>query len=281
MNLQDFVRADDKIASLPSIFYELQEAVENPDSSYEEIQNLISMDPGLTARLLRIVNSPFYGFNTRIDCISRALDVIGLKQLSDLVLSTVVVEQFKGIPARLIDMNEFWRHSIACGLGAKIIASHNGESHTEPYFVAGLLHDIGHLAICMKAPEKAREIFRRSRMETRPVYEVELEELGFTHAEVGALLIKMWRLSPGLQETVLCHHNFPAVRQDGFRAAAVHAADAIINILRIGGDHENIHLIDQTALKLTGIGDIVTHAQVVKEIFVAFDKTLQGFVQTT
>lgn len=152
MDIQELFKDETTIPSLPEIFYQFKQAIDDPESSFEEIGEIISNDPGLTARLLKIVNSAFFAFPQQIETISHAIGIVGREQLNDLVLSTVVMAQFKDIPQNLIDMESFWRHSIACGLSARIIASQKREANPERFFVAGLLHDIGLVVMCNKLP---------------------------------------------------------------------------------------------------------------------------------
>ncbi len=107
MDIQELFQDETTIPSLPEIFYQFKQAIDDPESSFEEIGEIISNDPGLTARLLKIVNSAFFGFPQQIETISHAIGIVGRDQLNDLVLSTVVIAQFKDIPQNLIDMNPF------------------------------------------------------------------------------------------------------------------------------------------------------------------------------
>ena len=114
------------------------------------------MDPSLTLHLLKIVNSAFYGFRGEIESVCHAMGVVGTEQLMQLVLATTVVEQFKGIPKDLVDMEYFWKHSVSCGLAARAIHQARGEYNGESIFLAGLLHDIGRLVMCLKVPDQLK-----------------------------------------------------------------------------------------------------------------------------
>ena len=128
-----------EIPSLPMIFTRIDEAVNNPRSSLADIGRIISEDSSLTARLLKIVNSAFYSFPSKIETISRAVTVVGTQQLRDLALATSVMKLFQGIPPDLINMEAFWKHSIACGVAARVLAAHKREANIERFFVAGIL----------------------------------------------------------------------------------------------------------------------------------------------
>ena len=157
-DLAALLEGDVGLASLPHIFTEINRVISDPRSSAIHVANVISKDPNLTTKLLRIVNSAFYGFPSKIDTISRAVTILGSKQLSTLALGTSVLEIFKDIPADLVDMKSFWEHSVACGAAARMIASYRNIVNTERLFVAGLLHDIGRLVTYKYLPQQGREM---------------------------------------------------------------------------------------------------------------------------
>ncbi len=178
------------VPSLPIIYARINKAVNDPTSSMTSIGEIISKDMGLSARLLRMVNSAFYNFPSRIDTISQAVIVIGIEQIRDLALGTSVIELFEGIPRRLVTMESFWRHSVTCGLAARMLAVHRREINVERYFVAGLLHDIGRLIIYLKIPSQASEALSRCKTTGEFLYQAEREIMGFHHAEVGGALMQ-------------------------------------------------------------------------------------------
>jgi HD-like signal output (HDOD) protein len=190
------------LPSLPIIFNRLNEAVNNPRMSIADIGRIISEDVGLSARLLKIANSALYGFPAKIDTISRAVTIIGTQQLRDLALATVVLKIFKGIPPHLIHLEKFWLHSIACGITARILATYRRESNVERFFVAGMLHDVGRLLLCLKCPESMQECLMRAHEGGSTLVEVEKEVLGTDHAAVGGALVRHWSLPPSLEEVV-------------------------------------------------------------------------------
>ena len=131
MDPSSLVGEDTQLASLPNIFMEITDVLSDPRSSAINIANVISKDPSLSAKLLKIVNSAFYNFPSRIDTISRAVMIIGSKQLSALALGTSIIRIFQDIPSDLVNMKSFWEHSLACGIGARMIASYKNIHNTE------------------------------------------------------------------------------------------------------------------------------------------------------
>jgi HD-like signal output (HDOD) protein len=227
-----------EISSLPTIFYRISEAVNNPRASMADIGKIIGDDPGLTARLLRLVNSAFYGFPSRIDTITQALVIIGTQQLCDLALGTSVMTLFNGIPEDLVNMQSFWRHSMTCGIIAKTLAVHRREPNIERFFVTGMIHDIGRLVIYKKMPEQAREVILRCKSSGTLLFLGEREVIGFDHAILGGMLLQLWNLPAAIVEPVSFHHQPREARHYPVEAAVVHVADIIANATQSGSSGE-------------------------------------------
>ncbi len=238
MDISELIQGDDQLATLPDIFYKLNAAIEDPDCTFDDIGEIISVDPGLTARLLRIVNSAFYGFSTQVETVTHALTIIGTDQLAQLVLATSVMGQFKGIPSGLVDMESFWRHSIATGLAARSIAALSGEYNVERFFVSGLLHDIGRLILCLKVPDYTEETFTRAEVSGNLLCIEEQKTFGFDHAELGGRLLKAWSLPDRLVEAVAFHHSPGKSKNHPQETAVVNLADAIAYSMKLGSSGE-------------------------------------------
>lgn len=215
------------LTSLPEVVMRAVDLINDPDSSAAAIGQVIGKDPALTARLLKIVNSPFYGFPSRIDTVSRAIAVVGTLELLDLILATSVVRAFKGIPPELVAMNDFWEHSLYAGVLARVLAGRQRAPNAERYLVAGLLHDIGALVIYQQIPDIAADTLRRARAELIPLHVLERETLGFDHGEVGAALLRAWQLPDALIEAARSHHAPHRSGPYPLETAIVHLADAI------------------------------------------------------
>ena len=114
-------------------------------ATVEQISSIIMQDAGLSARILRIVNSAYFGFPRKIDTVSRAVMIVGTQQVHDLTTATSVVKLFQRIPERFVSMGSFWKHTVACGLAARVIAGMKREPNVERFFVASILHDLGRL----------------------------------------------------------------------------------------------------------------------------------------
>ena len=228
----------DNVASLPMIFVRINEVVNSPRSSMGEIARVISEDAGLSTRLLRLANSAFYSFPSRIETITHALTIIGTRQMRGLALATSVMTVFKNIPKELIDMESFWRHSIACGVTARVLATHRRESNIERYFVAGVLHDIGRLMLCQNRPELVKEALVRSQESSELLIVVEKDIIGIDHATLGGALLRQWKLPASLVEMVTYHHRPMAAARFPTGVALMHLADVVTHVAQLGNSGE-------------------------------------------
>jgi len=225
------------LASLPNIYFQVDKAINHPSSSTSRIGTILSYDQALCARLLRIANSAFYGFARRIDGIEDAVRIIGTRQLHDLVLATVVLSQFKGIDSNLVSMRSFWRHSLACSIASRCLARLRRESNIERFFVAGLLHDIGSLAMYQLLPERAQLALERHGNGDKTLEETERAVFGCDHAAVGAALMTSWTLPPFFRDAIANHHS-AGPRGHTPATAIVHIADLLVQTLDLGSNGE-------------------------------------------
>jgi len=258
MTPQELVKDVGELVSMPGVAIRINEMVDDAQYSASDIGKVIAQDPGLTVRLLKIANSPMYGLSSQIDTVSRAVTVLGTKQVRDLVLATSAIQAFDGIPNELLTMDDFWKHSIACGLAARELMGKQRAAQGESIFVAGLLHDIGQLVIFNKLPGQAKQILETvvDEMEEASQFEVEQQVLGFDHAQIGTELAKLWQLPQSLCECVAFHHR-PAMAIDfKFEAAIVHIANTLavmVELDTLNVDEGEVPPIDPQAWEITGL----------------------------
>ncbi len=239
-NPENIIKRVGQVASLPQIFMKVEETLNNPASSSQHLARIIEEDPALTARLLRLANSAYYGFAAKIESVNHAITAMGTQQLRELVLACSVLKLFKDVPEDLVNMELFWRHSIACGVIARTIASLRFETNVERFFVAGLLHDIGRLIMFMQLPEEMLPIFDKARQEKQLLFKIEREVLGFNHAKLGSLLLANWKLAPRLIECIEWHHAPAMAKLYPIDAAIVHTSDVIANAMEMGTSGERL-----------------------------------------
>lgn len=278
---QDLVSGVVRLVSLPEVCIRVNEMLEDPKINANDIGKVISQDTGLTARLLKIVNSSFYGFPSRIETVSRAVTVIGLRELRGLVLAASAVEAFSKIPNDVLNMVKFWRHSVYCGVVAKLLAQHCNVLHSERLFVAGLLHDIGKLIISHRLPNEAREVLRLQKESELPDYEIERQVLGFDHAVVGGELLKNWQMPKTLMNAVRYHHQ-PHESDDAIvDVSLVHIANGMTFVAEQGLDSENgSHEISLYAWQTTGLDESVMDG-IFKQAGDLFTEALESILPRT
>jgi HD-like signal output (HDOD) protein len=236
---RELARETVALSSLPTIYARLVGALEKPRVSTAQIAAIIASDSALTARLLRLVNSAFYAFPSRIETVQQAVFLVGTRQIHDLALATSVLRVFAGIPPELVDMKSFWQHSIATGVTARVLATCCKEAGTERFFVAGVLHDLGRLLLFAARPADARAALLRSRTRGEPLEVAERTILGYDHSEAGGALLEAWNLHEDLQDMVRWHHAPAEARRCPRETAVLHIADVIVTAMEIGhsGDH--------------------------------------------
>jgi HD-like signal output (HDOD) protein len=261
-----------ELVSPPSTYAHLDGLIKDPNHSAEDINGVINTDPALVTRLLKVVNSPFYGFPSQINTISRAITIIGTRELTHLVLATSVIDAFKGIPSSLINMDEFWRHSLACAIAAKSIARECGQRVTERYFISGLLQNIGSLVIYQSVPELAREAINSAKFGHEVIYKAEHRVLGFDHTDVGQALVKAWRLPNSLDEVVKFHHTPSLANNFPLEVAVVHVADILVSAAQFGhsGD-SHVPPLDPDAWDLLGL-DVDVIPELLKDLTQQLDE---------
>ncbi|HTP04412.1 MAG TPA: HDOD domain-containing protein [Nitrospirota bacterium] len=222
------------VYSLPMVYERLNLAINNPRTSISDITRVLTEDQGLTTRILKLANSPMFGFHKDVDTITKAVTIIGTQQLRDLALAISVIGVFKSIPEDMINMTSFWEHSISCGIVARILATYRRETNVERFFVAGMLHDVGQLILCTRAPELIRDMIERSKESGKPHFAIQREELGFDHGDVGGGLLKRWRIPSIIAEPVTCHHAPSRANLYPIETAIIHTSDVIAQALQIG-----------------------------------------------
>jgi HD-like signal output (HDOD) protein len=227
------------LVSPPEVCIRLLDLVDSPKSTAHEIGEVIGSDPNLSARLLKLVNSSFYNYSGRIDTLSRAIAIVGTRELYSLAISVSAVRAFSKIPAQLINMDTFWRHSLFCGIIARYLAKRCGILHPERLFVAGLLHDIGELVLFARAAEKSRDLMLMAEGDENVLAYAQRQEFGFNHADLGGLLATLWQLPDTLVEAISCHHTpFDAVCSKQ-QAAIVKIADILADRSALGALFES------------------------------------------
>lgn len=227
-----------KVAALPAVAMKFSEAIKNPATSNNDLEKIVAEDSALSAKVLMIANSALFNFPSKIDTISKAITIVGHKQLSEIILSCSIVAMFKGIPQNVIDMDHFWRHSIAVATASRILAAYRHEQNIEKFFTAGLLHDIGKLILFVEAPKYAYAVISKCEETKELMHKVEKKVIGFDHAKLGSMLLKKWKLPEEVTSSV-CYHHMPSIAAgDSLGASIIHVADIMVHALKLGASGE-------------------------------------------
>lgn len=234
----NLVRGLTKVASLPTIFFKVEEVLANPKSSNKLLADILSEDTALVARLLRLANSSFYSLPGKVETITQAITIIGTHQLRDAVLASSIVSVFRDIPDDIVNMESFWRHSVACAVTCRILATLRKDANIETAFLSGLLHDIGRLVLYKVKPKEMGELLAQCRETGELLYKAEQKHFGFDHALIGSLLLQEWELPKRHIETTGYHHKPARARSYPAETSMVHVSDIIANSIIEGSSGE-------------------------------------------
>lgn len=238
LSLEQLISKTSTICSPPLMYQRLNDVINHPRCSVRDISRVISEDQGLTARILRLANSPMFGYFSKVDSIERATTIIGTQQLRDLTLAATVMHSFSGIPESLLKVADFWRHGVSCGIVARNLAVYLRESNVERYFVAGMLHDLGQVILAVTLPEWVNDILISNRCRSEAYIETETRLLGYDHAAAGAALLRSWKIPANIVDPVSGHHQPYHGNKFPLETAVIHLADIICQSLELGRSGE-------------------------------------------
>jgi HD-like signal output (HDOD) protein len=222
----------ESLPSLPALYKEVVEEATSPNGSLNRVGEIMSRDVAMSAKILQIVNSSFFGLPQHVTTPIRAVNLLGLEIVKSLILSVKIFSQFGRSELPGYSMTNLWNHSISTGIVAKAIAKEGGigTGMLDEAFAAGLLHDVGKLVLLDELPEKCSEISEIVSSANCRLWEAEQEILGTTHAQIGAYLMGIWGLSESSVEAIAFHHCPCKCPNEGFSTlTAVHMANHIVH----------------------------------------------------
>jgi len=251
---QDIIRDTSDLVSLPDIYIRVKSVIDDPDSAMSDLTAIVGFDPALAARLLTLANSAFFGFSSKIDTIDRAVNILGSRQIHDLVLATTVADAFASMTPRTLTMQEFWTNSVHCGLLAKSFASTCDLIDADHYFVEGLLFDIGHLILDQAEPDQCLAAAAEARNNNKPLHIAERELIGCDYAAVGAALMAGWNFPGSFAESVGCQNDPAAAHAFPLDAAILHGSVTLLRHAQEDFAAEELFAqLDPAAVDATGI----------------------------
>ncbi len=259
-DLQKTLESISSIPTLPTVIERITRLLQNPKTSAEEIGKAITTDQALASKVLKLVNSAFYGFPGRISTITHAIVILGFSTVKNIVLTASILDIFsrkRTTDVADFDFEQFWLHSIACGAASQSIAKFLGNKDKEECFIAGLIHDMGKVILCQYLPEDFKEAFSLSRQQSLLFYESEKKLFNITHEEIGGMLAERWNLPKSLQNAIKYHHNPSTSRDHYMTTAIVHCADIFVRALDFGnGGDTKIPVMAENVWKNLGLENV-------------------------
>jgi len=247
------------LPTLPGVINKLNTLSESDKSSVQEMAKIVSSDQVLSARILRLANSPSYGFY-RVSTISNAMILLGVNVVKSLALSSSIFE--------IMEKNSvgLWEHSLGAGVAANLIARRLALPECEEISTAALLHDIGKVIVSIKCSEAEAQIRRTIRDKQVYMWEAEREVIDTDHAEIGGWLAKSWFLPDKLSEPIAFHHNVVQSENHRIKTAVVHIADVLIKASGFGNSGDcYVPQIQKVAWDVLKLNDHIL-AEVVEEL---------------
>lgn len=243
------------LPTLPTVITQLMTLIDSPKTSGRQVAQVISTDQALTAKILKLANSSFYGFPREISTVQHAVVILGFETVKSLGLSVSVLQRFSGPSDNTqFDRQGFWEHSIACGVSARLLAGKLRYRLPGEAFAAGILHDVGKLILSQYFPAEFAQVIER--MRTDDIYIGKAEELvlGLTHSEVGSWLAEKWNLPGKLVDAIAYHHTPGRLTRNAELPALIHLADFLCRREGIGdGGGQRMPTLDPAALQIFGI----------------------------
>jgi len=247
--LDDIIKNSKELSSLPEIYIRVSELLDDEKSTSDQIGAVVQSDPALTARILKVVNSSYYGFPSEIATISQAVSILGRNPLRQLLMGTVLGGVFSRISNDVFLMDEFWQHSVQTAVIAKYCYEHIvSKRQSDEIFIAGLLHDIGCLIIAHQLPEIATKIQRQVDSSDANIIAVEEELLGFNHSQVADAIMQQWGLPSVLRSCALHHHSPQEAGDYLIQAWIIHIANQLSHIPLSTDDNDVLTQLE----KITG-----------------------------
>lgn len=219
-----------ELPTLPTIVFELNEHLQNPETSIAKVSETIEKDQAMALKILKLVNSAFYGFRSKVSDVKNAVVLMGFNAVHNAIISVSVVN---ALPKTLLfqdfEMIEFWKHSLAVAVTSKNIAQKAGVQSPDNCFVGGLLHDVGKVIMAQNFTDEFVKVWTLMQNEYLSFYDAEQRELPVDHTKIGAYLADRWQLPKGLIDAIRWHHDFQPDNGNAGFMMNIHLADILVN----------------------------------------------------
>ncbi len=219
-----------EIPTLPTIVFELNKYLRDPDTSIKTVCDTIEKDQAIALKILKLVNSAFYGFKSKISDLRNAVVLLGYNAVRNAIVSLSVINSFpKHINLMDFDISQFWKHSLAVAVTSKNIAQLSKRESPDNCFVGGLLHDIGKVILAQYLPKLFETVWTTLQSEHLAFYEAEQKTLPVDHCKIGAHLAAKWQLPQGLIDAIRWHHDFQPESESANFLQNIYLANFIVN----------------------------------------------------
>lgn len=250
------IESIEDLPTLPSVVGKIIEMANSPRTNARDVGKLIEQDQALTSKVLKLVNSAFYGFPGQIKSVQHAVVIMGFNKVKNVVMAASIFDLTKGRTSDDLDIRRFWEFSLGSAIGAKVAAKHpsiGGAVQPDDAFVAGLIHCIGELIMALFLRDDYLPVLQWAREKHRPIPVAEKEVLGFTNGQVGGWIAEKWRLPPMLNSAIRHYMNPMKARDDREMATAVHLGHCYARALLVGNPGDGCMVqIDQSLWKTYG-----------------------------
>jgi len=276
MSPEQLIDSNIKLVSLPAIVAQINQMTNDPTASAADIAQAIDQDTALTARLLKIINSPFYRFPSKIDTLSMAITVLGTRQLRDLVVAAAVIKRFQSKIDPAFNIEVFWCHSITTAIASRLIALKLMLANSERFFVIGLLHDIGKMVMYLTLPNESITLMNELKKPDCDIANIERQIFGFTHDDVGVALMSAWHFPESIIEPVRAHVYLEAPETYLKDAALLHLANNIANNMQSPISRDDDTMLNPKAIELLQLAPETIEA-IYEETYRHLDELLEIF----
>jgi len=248
----------DEIPPLPAVVIKAIKTIDDPKSSSSDVAKIISQDEGLTAKVLKLANSAYYGFPRSITTLSEAITVLGYNTVKSLIYAAAAHGHMSGeLKGYALDRGELWRHSLGVAIVSREIAKKVKHRDIEQAFVAGLLHDIGKIVLNQFVRFGFTLIVKKVEVERVPFNQAEREILGFDHTDIGGRIAEKWNLPPELVDAIYHHHSPEESKVSPKLTSIVHVANSLCLMLGWGiGADGLLYPLSDFALQNLGIDNL-------------------------
>ncbi len=277
VDLDSVVQSVNELPSLPQVALEVMRLTRDPNTSARELNDVICQDQALTANMLRLANSAYYGFPRLIGTVGEAVVLLGFQTVRSIILTAALGDTLsKEVKAYSLEKGELWRHSIGVATAGRMIAMKAGYKYQDLAYTAGLLHDVGKIVLADYLDIYCTEVMEKVSADKVSFSDAECEILGIDHAQTGGEVAKKWNFPAEIVEAITYHHTPDLAVQDPKLTAITHIADIMCTVIGVGiGIDGLLYQASAHALEILGLDEIILEELIADliDIFTAEETT--------